>query len=193
MQHEKVGLLGGSFDPIHVGHIHLAIEIKEHFHLDRVLFCPTSRSPFKTHEDVLDPLHRLNMTRLATEDIEGFDVVDYEVKKGGVCYTIDTVKHLKKLHPHFELFLILGEDLLESFHKWKEAEELAQLAPLLVGSREGAVSSSVSSQFLKIPNIEISSTYLRSRLSLNKYCGHLIPAKVLDYIHKHQLYLTYSK
>lgn len=199
---KQVGFLGGTFDPIHIGHLQLAFEAKECFSLDEVLFCPTFTSPFKIHETpAASACHRLKMVSIAIKEIEGFALLEYEISKESVAYTIDTIKFLKKKAPETEYSLILGEDHLSGFFKWKEPEELLRLASLKIASREGFLKKNfleipqkyhalLEEGFFKIHNLEISSTYLRERLSCKNYSKHLIPPKVVDYIHQHQLYLT---
>lgn len=196
MEKLQVGFLGGTFDPIHIGHLQLALDAKEHFGLDQVLFCPTSLSPFKTKNlPFASAQDRFEMVSLAVKDIEGFEVTDLEVKTPGPYYTIDTIKTLKDLHPNWNIHLILGEDHVYSFFEWKEVEELLRLVELKIGSRLGGdigldLPFPISSHnFFKIHNLEISSTYLRERMALKRYCQHLLPVKVVDYITKHELYL----
>lgn len=162
------GFLGGTFDPIHFGHLNLAITLKEAHGLDKILICPAWENPFKTGKKMASPEHRLAMCRLAIEGLKGFEVLDYEVKKGGPSYTIDTIQYLNR-----PLRLLLGDDQLAGFSKWKEAETLKKLAPPLVGSRE---------------TMQISSTNIRERLERGLPCVHLVPYKVLDYIFKNDLY-----
>ena len=190
---QQVGFLGGTFDPIHIGHLQLALEAKERFSFDEILMCPTYVSPFKMEERACaSPEDRLKMVSLAIEGIEGFAVCDYEIAEKKVSYTIDTIRFLKKTYSEKEYYLILGEDHFRSFFKWKEAEELMRLAPLRIGSREGFAESGPFSipreSFFKIHNLEISSTYLRGVIASKRYCKHLIPPKVVDYIHRHRLY-----
>lgn len=190
---EKVGFIGGTFDPIHIGHLQLALEARDCFLLDEVLFCPTYLSPFKVKEGTCASAQdRLKMVSLALEGISGLKVLDYEISQNVVSYTIDTIRFLKKKFPDKEYYLLIGEDHLKNFFKWKEAEELMRLALLKVGSREGFVKSEHFSlpkeSFFKIHNLEISSTYLRESLVSKRYCKHLIPPKVVDYIHQHKLY-----
>jgi nicotinate-nucleotide adenylyltransferase len=194
---KTVGLLGGSFDPVHFVHLNLAICLMESCSLDEVWFIPTSISPFK--EDAppgASSEHRLAMLRIALAPIKKFRILDWEIHETGVVYTIDTVRkiaqdHLLKLH------LLLGEDHLASFHRWKEAEELIQLAPPLIGAREGvetlpSLSSDLREKLksgrVKIPLLDISSTNIRQRLAQKRYCGHLVPAAALEYIQQNHLY-----
>ena len=198
---KKIGFLGGTFDPIHIGHIHLALEAQESFSLDEVLFCPTFISPFKETAPPIALAHeRLHMVKMAVEDIPGLRVIDDEILQKKISYTIDTIRALKEKNPLDDYFLILGKDVVKSFFSWKEAKTLMHLAPLLIGHRgdyrvEEMGFSKEDQQILqkgvfKNHSIEISSTYLRKRLLAGNYCKHLIPSKVLDYILEHGLYLT---
>jgi nicotinate-nucleotide adenylyltransferase len=193
----KAGLLGGSFDPIHFGHLNLAISLLEAHDLDRVLFCPTSRSPFKIEQMPLAPTHRLAMTRRALQGIDVFSLLDWEAQHSGPSYTIDTVKRWKAENPG-ELFLLLGEDQLPHLHHWKEVETLFTLCRPLIASREkqsipanelsAPVQALIAQGRTKSPILEISSTQVRQRLKNGCYCGHLVPYLVLDYIQEHGLY-----
>ena len=186
----KVGILGGSFDPIHAGHLNLAISLKEMCQLDEVLFVPASCSPFK--EDApprASAEHRLKMIQLAIAPIAGFRLIDWEIHAKAPSYTIDTVRRLSE-DRSLKLYLLLGDDQVARFSFWKEAEELVRMAPPLVGSRAGKEANPplLGSQTIKIPVFDISSTQVRERLNKKLPCEHLLPASVLDYIRKHQLY-----
>jgi nicotinate-nucleotide adenylyltransferase len=164
----KVGFFGGSFDPIHFGHIALAVQLMETHKLDEILFCPAFCSPFKLESPpVASPKQRLAMLKLALE-LPQFKICSLEIDRGGPSYTIDTIRELgiKGLH------LLLSDEAAAHLGKWKESEELVRLAPPLIGPRK----------------IEISSTEIRNRLKKNLYCGHLVPAIVLDFIHKERIY-----
>jgi nicotinate-nucleotide adenylyltransferase len=180
---KKTGILGGTFDPVHFGHLNLAISIMEECSLDEVLFVPASLSPFK---EAVPPIasaqHRKEMLKLAIAPIKQFRILDWELQKDGPAFTIDTVRKLAK-DPTLELHLILGEDHLASLHRWKEADELFRLAPPLIGTRGESGGKTIN-----IPSFDISSTQVRDRLSQKKYCGHLVPAAVLEYIDKNKLY-----
>lgn len=190
---KRIGLLGGSFDPVHLGHLNLAINLKESCTLDEVLFVPAGLSPFKQQTPPFAaPHHRLEMLRLAIEEIEGFHLLDWELRELGPSYTIDTVRRLSE-DTHLELHLLLGDDHLSTFHLWKEVEELAKLAPPLIGTREGGTDIEIpGAQKMRIPIFDISSTIVRSRLAERKYCGHLVPLVVLNYIKQHSLYFFCS-
>jgi len=201
---KKIGFFGGSFDPIHNGHLNLAIEIAERHMLDEVYFCTTSQSPFKkAHPPVASKENRRAMVTAAISPLSQFTLLDLEIQKTTFCYTIDTVRQLiaidqqNKAKKHY--FLLLGEDALEHFPEWKEPEELVKLAPPLIGSRDQKaftkpkgispkLLSIIEKGITPIPLLEISSTAIRARLQEGLYCGHLLPAKVWDYIQQHQLY-----
>ncbi len=189
---KRIGLFGGSFDPIHLGHLNLAINLLEQCSLDQVLFCPTTLSPFKTETPAIAAIeHRLEMIRRTIDPIDAFALLDWEAKSGdgGPTYTIDTVRALAQ-DPSQEVYLLIGEDHLDALHRWKDSAELIRLAPPLVASREVSkpAASPLEVTQIKIPLYEISSTEIRERLLEKKYCGHLVPALALDYIYQNQLY-----
>jgi nicotinate-nucleotide adenylyltransferase len=197
MKKKKVGILGGSFDPVHFGHLNLAICLMESCSLDEVLFVPTSLSPFKeTAPPVATAKHRQAMLKVAIAPIKEFRILDWEISALGPTYTIDTVRKISQ-DRSLELHLLIGEDHLAAFHRWKEVEELIQLAPPLIGTRETAdrlsklpadLEKKLRPGCVKIPLLDISSTNIRERLAQKKYCGHLLSATVLDYIQHNHLY-----
>ena len=202
---KRIGLFGGSFDPIHFGHINLALTLSEVYALDEVIFCPAAISPFKganppkaSNED------RKQMVRLAIEPVKSFSLLSTELDREGTSYTIDTIKDvLTQAHAkrqEVDLFLVLGEDALNHFHQWKDVEEILHLAPPLTGTRvvkfppslemfSPLVAGIIRQGMTKIPVMEISSTVIRERLLKRKFCGHWVPATVLEYIYNHKLYL----
>ena len=168
---KKVGFFGGSFDPIHFGHIALAIQLMEIHQLDEVLFCPAFCSPFKTATPPIGTPHeRLAMLKLAL-DIPQFKISTLELDRRGPSYSIETLRALQTEGVKFRL--LLSDEAAAHLDKWKDTQELIKLAPPLVAPRE----------------IQISSTQIRARLKRGLYCGHLIPAKALEYIQNHHLYL----
>ena len=188
---KKVGILGGTFDPIHFGHIHLAVELKEAKNLDEVWLCPAWQNPLKPSKGHLPIEHRIAMVKLATQGVPGFQVIDFESKREGPSYTVETLRELKAVHPENQFFLLMGEDVFHHFNKWQSPEEIKLLAELLVGKRGGVEVESLrrSQVFVAISEIEISSTQIRNRIKKGQYCGHLVPKEVLDYISEHRLYL----
>ena len=189
---KKVGLLGGSFDPFHFGHLNLALSLKEAASLDTVLLVPARVSPFKEERvPRVSGEHRLEMLKRAVAGIKGFEVWDGELKRPGPSYTIDTVRQLLSEFP-CELHLLLAEDHISTFFSWKEADLLIQLAPPLIGmrSKETVFPPCPWGTLIQTPCFEISSTSIRERLAQKKYCGHLLPQPVLEYIQQHQLYAS---
>ncbi|MBS1659073.1 MAG: nicotinate (nicotinamide) nucleotide adenylyltransferase [Bacteroidetes bacterium] len=200
----RIGLFGGTFDPIHCGHLNLALAIAERHQLDRVVFCPAALSPFKEGHPPQAPLSdRAEMVRLAIQSIPYFDLWVNPAQKSGLSYTIDMLKDFIASHEEARepsnIFLILGEDALSQFHLWKEVEEIVYLAPPLTGGRSAEKFFFKSPQlpfledlmrkgFTKIPLMEISSTEIRYRLKEQKPCLQWVPSIVLDYIRAHKLY-----
>ncbi len=199
MQKRKIGLFGGSFDPIHFGHLNLALRLLEAKKLDQIIFCPAHTSPLKKDEPPASSKEaRAKMVALAIAPIKEFSLLDWEINRPPPSYTIDTVRYLRAQaeNQDAQLYLILGEDSLQTLHKWKEIEELMQLAHPLIGSRVGHISTPlapflakvVEAGLVRIPVMEISSTEIRQRLNQNKFCGHLVPQIVVEYILKNNLY-----
>lgn len=192
------GFLGGTFDPIHYGHLNLALEIFERYELNRVFFCPSNHSPGKTQKPFASPAHRLAMVRLAIEPIPAFSLIDLELQRPGPSYTFETIRRLKAQYPEVHFRLILGEDLLQELANWKEIEQLLQLAPPIIGTRHQKLPPTllplppflekIEEGLTLIPLLDISSSEVRERLKKSRYCGHLLPVKVLDYIQQNHLY-----
>ncbi len=189
-----MGILGGGFDPIHIGHIHLALELKEGHRLDEVIFVPAFCSPFKKKSGhKAEAKHRLQMTRLAVHGISGFTVSDWEIRQKKVSYTIDTLLAFQRKGER--LFLLLSEEAAASFSLWKQPEEVVKIASLLIGKR-GKKPVKIPKKFLPyfkkgITNtkiIEVSSTMVRQRMKEGKYVGHFLHPKVLTYIKEKHLY-----
>ncbi len=199
---KKVGFFGGTFDPIHLGHINLALEMLEIHGLDEVFFCPVSQSPHKAEDPpVASKEQRRAMVVAAIAPIPAFTFLDIEIQKTEPVYTIDSIRYLIKMDESKvkKYYLILGEDSFENFHLWKEFEELATLAPPLIGARLSdsdlpskklpkTVSDILKAGLTKTRIMAISATDIRSRLKKKMYCGHLLPDKVWDYINQNGLY-----
>jgi len=191
-----VGFLGGSFDPIHLGHLNLAITIFEQVELDLILFCPALVSPTKQHAPpIASPEHRLNMVRIGLEGLPFCRAYEVELNRPPPSYTVDTIRGIEAE----KIKLIVHEDVAYTLDQWKEAEELLRLAPPLVGSAFGLDGEKLSrlprsmgvtlcAGVYRIPLMDISSTVIRDRLRRGRYCGHLLPEKVVDYIHQNRLY-----
>jgi len=195
---KKTGFFGGTFDPIHFGHINLAIQLAEIHALDEVLFCPAGRSPFKASRPPLAFAEdRIMMVKLAIQEIDAFRVSSIEIQRKGLSYTIDTLRALKESYkPQTQWYILLSEDSLSCFHLWKEPEEIIRMAWPLIGSRSSVrpeippspVREALLEGLTETKQYEISSTDIRDRLKKGLYCGHLVPSKVLEYIAQRRLY-----
>jgi len=200
----KVGFFGGSFDPIHYGHLNMAKTLAAHQGLEKVWFCPARFSPHKLCRTSTPVMHRLHMTSLAIDGIPEFTLLEIEAKRRGPSYTIDTLRELQKKKPaqsrSTQIYLILSDEALPGFFHWKEAEEIVKLAPLLVGSRfyiaknppqfEGSarINQSIVQGWHPTPVFPISSTEIREKIKRGEDCSELVPKKVLDYIYQNNLY-----
>lgn len=191
----KVGILGGTFDPIHFGHINLALEMKERHHLDQIWLIPAKVNPFKLEKKLQPMEHRRKMVELAIEELSDFFLYDVESQREGPSFTIDTLKQLKENHPKAQLRLILSDETAEHFDRWLHPEEICKIAPPLIGTRHfqgenTPIFKGISNTegWTPIRILNISATDIRDRLKSGLYCGHLLPKKVLDYIYSHKLY-----
>lgn len=195
MSEKKVGFFGGTFDPIHLGHLNLAVRIMEMRKLDQIFFSPAHRSPSREKPPpVASPTARLNMLQLALEDLPHCDPYDKELLRPPPSYTIDTIRAMSG-----SLYLVMAEDTAYELAQWKEVEKLLSIASPIVGMRRGidleklstlpqSIRSKVEKGLCPIPAMEVSSTEVRERLKKGLYCGHLLPGKVLDYIHQNGVY-----
>lgn len=189
----RIGILGGSFDPPHMGHLILAEYVRIESGLKKVLFIPASQSPHKLHGPVASDAHRIAMTRRAIRGNRSFAVSDLEVRRGGISYTVDTIETLAGMNPGAELFLILGSDSFADFHTWKSPDVIISKASLLVYPRPGTggkndLEYARHAQFIKAPQIEISSSAIRRRVASGKSIRYLVPETVEQYILTHHLY-----
>lgn len=190
----KAGIFGGTFDPVHLGHLITAQSVLEQRHLDKIIFMPCYVSPHKTGNTTSSPLHRMNMVKLAIEKYASFTLSDYEINKEGVSYTIDTITYLRKSYDEIEL--IIGYDSLVNFESWKEPDKLVELAKLIVMKRNNTGSSTKEKAnrffnnaiLVDTPVIDISSTLIRDRIKNGLPVDFLLPEKVLKYINDNNLY-----
>lgn len=189
---KKVGIYGGTFDPIHLGHLITAQSVLEIRKLDKIIFIPSFISPHKTDKISSAPEHRLKMLKLAIEGISNFDYTDIEIKNENISYTIDTVKKLKRIYKNIEL--IIGFDNLLTFNTWKEPDELLKLVKLLVLRRKLNEEKIKRNRYfdnailVETPLIEIYGTDIRHRVKNHESINFLVPQKVKAYIYKHNLY-----
>ncbi len=187
----RIGVMGGTFDPIHHGHLVAASEVQQSFDLDEVIFVPTGQPWMK--EGVSSAEHRYLMTVIATASNPRFTTSRVDIERGGPTYTIDTLRDLRKLHPDADLFFITGADAVAQIVEWKDVDELWELAHFVAVSRPGHALSirglpeqGVSS--LEVPALAISSTDCRRRVDRGYPVWYLVPDGVVQYISKHRLY-----
>jgi nicotinate-nucleotide adenylyltransferase len=190
----KIGLYFGTFNPIHVGHLIIANHMAEHSDLDQVWMVVTPHNPLKKKSSLLDDYHRLQMVHLATEDFPKIKPSDIEFKLSQPNYTVNTLVHLQEKYPDYEFSLIMGEDNLKSFHKWKNHEVILEHHDIYVYPR---ISSEIENLTFKnhpkihlidAPVVEISSTFIRDNIKKGKNVQPLLPLKVWEYIDHNNFY-----
>ncbi len=188
----KIGIFGGTFDPIHNGHLITAQSVIEFRNLEKIIFIPAYISPHKQNEQAASAQHRLNMIKLAIDNVPFFECSYYEIKQHTISYTIDTLRELKKKYN--EIDLIIGYDNIFQFHTWNEPDEILKLANVVVLRRKSShplefVDKYVEfATFVQTRGIEISATDIRNRVRDNLPIHYLVPKNVEEYIYKNKLY-----
>ena len=182
---KKIGFYGGTFDPIHSGHLNLCYAALESNIVDEIFIVPNFRSPLKSNQPLASFEQRLKMCQLAFEGDQRFKVLDIESTHSS--YTIDTLQELKKNFESDQLLLLIGSDQLDQFPKWKDYQKLIENFTPVVLSR-GECNVLRGMQYQKIPLMEVSSTQIRERLKNKLRIDFLVPSKVVDYIYFHHLY-----
>lgn len=190
----RICLFGGTFDPPHIGHLLIAQTVCEAENFDKILFIPANKPPHKKVNTSLDD--RLAMLNTAVEGNPNFEISDVEIRRGGVSYTIDTVKMVKEEidQENDEIFYLIGSDSLMDFHNWKDPRGILDECQVLVAIRPGFRPSDIPAwilhriQFANIPRFEISSTNIRHRWVENKTIRYMVTLPVWEYIHEHNLY-----
>jgi nicotinate-nucleotide adenylyltransferase len=195
----RLGILGGTFNPPHLGHLVCAQEAYGEVSLDRVLLIPASIPPHKSVEHEPGPEHRLELCRLAVAGDERFAVSDMELQRAGPSFTVDTLKMLSTQAPQDELVLILGGDIAAGLAEWHEPEQVLELATVAIAERRGTTRGAVDrtlaqlrggdrARFFAMPRIGISSTMLRRRVAAGQSIRYFVPDQVEEYIQRHGLY-----
>jgi nicotinate-nucleotide adenylyltransferase len=187
----RIGVMGGTFDPIHNGHLVAASEVADAFDLDEVIFVPTGIPWHK--KAVSSAEHRYLMTVIATAANPSFTVSRVDIDRPGVTYTIDTLKEVGKLYPEADLFFISGADAIAQILVWKDIDKIWPLATFVAVTRPGhklelPQTDSASIEVLEVPALAISSTAVRDRVIEGKPIWYLVPDGVVQYIAKHELY-----
>ena len=197
----NIGIMGGTFSPIHNGHLILSEYIRESINLDKVIFIPTGIPPHKSFKYVLDGQIRKKMVELAIDSNPYFTVSTIEIDRVDTSYTIDTITQLKKIYPKDNLFMIIGADSLLDLHMWKDFKKLITMVDFVVADRHGSNGAKVTnrieelnkmfiSNIIKVdtPIIDISSTMIRENINKGLSIKYLVPEAVEEYIEKNHLY-----
>ncbi|MFP4528092.1 MAG: nicotinate (nicotinamide) nucleotide adenylyltransferase [Candidatus Kapaibacterium sp.] len=199
---DKIGITGGSFNPVHIAHLIIAQRFAEHFSLDSIYFIPAWVSPFKAKDEItIAPDHRVSMLRLAILDNPLFKMDLFEIEQKGISYTLDTIGHMRKSHPGAMLHLMTGTDQAARFDEWKSPEEILSCAKLCVARRPSADSESEMKkienldvfrnhkpEFFDAPLLEISATEIRARTKKGAAIKYLVTPPVEEYIRMNNLY-----
>ena len=199
---KRIGIMGGTFDPIHLGHLILGECAYNEFGLDKVLFMPSGNPPHKKDASGrASNEHRQKMTELAIANNPHFELSLLEMEREGYIYTNETLRILKKAHPDTEYYFIMGADSLFQFHEWRSPQIIADLAVLAVAVRDNVsdealdlrirqVEEMYHARILKmsVPNIDISSTAIRKAIADEKSCRYYVPDSVLEYMENNRLY-----
>ena len=196
MQHscKRIGIFGGTFDPPHKGHLAIAEQAIKQLGLDSVYFVPAYIPPHKQQHSSTTAQHRMRMLKLAVRGRKKYRVSSLELKRGGISYTIDTLKAFKQRFPHIDFVLILGADNLEQFQSWKSPKTILQLSSLAVYKRKGFNCSFQDNPMkftvLKGRMLRLSSTEIRNKIGMGLPIRTLVPHSLVHYIKQHALYST---
>lgn len=201
-EYKKLGILGGTFNPIHVGHLMLAEWAKQEFCLDHILFIPSGCSYMKRENGCKDSQERLEMVRLAIQGRPDFSSSDMEIRRGGFTYTCETIRRLREKHPNTELYFILGADSLFSIERWRHPEEILKNCTLVAAAREGygmqelkAKCRELETHFhgkvrlMEFGAMDVSSSCIRDRIRAGKSIRYLVPESVRVFIEEKKLYV----
>jgi nicotinate-nucleotide adenylyltransferase len=187
----NLGLFGGSFDPVHLGHLMVAQAARAEAALDRLIFLPASRSPFKPARQLAPDARRTHLLQLALAGLPWCEVDDWELRRGGVSYTIDTAREFARRFPHARLFYLIGADNAAGLGQWREPDALAQLVEFLVIPRPGetpVLPAPFRGSWLQGSPTGISSTEIRNRVHQGLTISHLVPPAVAEAIRNYGLY-----
>ena len=189
MKHKRVGILGGTFNPPHLGHLIIAEQVKSQLNLDEVMFIPDYQPPHIDKKTAISDEKRLKMVKLSTMDEPGFKVSDIELRRKGVSYTIDTIKELKLKNPEVDYYFIIGGDMVEYLPKWHRIEELIKLVKFVGVGRPGhSKESKYPIMWVDVPMTDISSTLVRRNVKQGCSIKYLVTPEVENYIHEEGLY-----
>ncbi|NBI05714.1 nicotinate-nucleotide adenylyltransferase [Senegalia massiliensis] len=201
MKIKKIGVMGGTFNPIHIGHLMIAEQSRKKFNLDKVIFIPTGSPPHKDERKLANSLDRYIMTILATSNNNNFIVSDIETNRDGTSYTVDTLELLSKKYNDSELFFITGADSILDIENWRDTDRLLNICTFIAATRPGYNVDNVMDEikkleekynkkisYLTIAPIDISSTQIRKRIFKNETIKYMTPDPVINYIYNKNLY-----
>lgn len=187
---KRLGILGGSFNPIHFGHLVLAEQARELLHLNKIIFVPAYLSPHKEARSLASGQQRYYMVAAATKDNPFFTVSDIELKCGGISYSIETLKQFKLEFADAKLYFIVGADFLKEFSTWKDIDQLKKICKFAIAERPGYSFKHLPKDFreIKWSALDISSSQIRRRIKAKQSIRYLVPEEVRKYIVKQKLY-----
>ncbi|MDR7078014.1 nicotinate-nucleotide adenylyltransferase [Neobacillus niacini] len=187
----KVGILGGTFDPPHYGHLLIANEVLSELNLDEIWFMPNQEPPHKKKSDSVENTDRLQMLELSIEGNSAFKIEKIELERSGPSFTVDTMKILNEQFPNHQFYFIIGADMIEYLPKWHKIDELMELVQF-VGVQRPEYSSETDYpiHYVDIPAFEVSSSMIRKRVNQGMTVRYLLPDRVIDFIREKQLYET---
>lgn len=189
----KIGIYGGSFNPVHLGHLLVAQAAMEELGLDKLFFVPAAQSPFKTENEMAPAQIRLQLLRLALAEKTDCEVDEQEIRRGGISYAIETVRDYAKRFPKAKLFYLIGADNVPTLNKWKESDELAEFVEFVAIPRPGEIAvefpKPFRGQMLKGFPLAISSSQIRARVKAGLLIENLVPPFVADAIHAAKIYV----
>jgi nicotinate-nucleotide adenylyltransferase len=190
---QRIGLFGGSFDPVHLGHLLVAQAAIEELGLNRMFFIPAAQSPFKPENKPVPASSRLQWLRLALAGKTNCEIDEQEIRRGGISYAIETLRDYARRFPKAELFYLIGADNVAKLQEWREANELARLAQFVVIPRPGQAPANLPSPFrgqmLKGFPFDVSSSQIRARVKAGLSIDHLVPPSVVEAICNEKLYV----
>lgn len=203
----KIGIMGGTFNPIHYGHLFMAEQAFEQIGLDRVLFMPSNNPPHKENREIVSNEHRSTMVELAIKGNSHFKLSTMELDRKGITYTVDTLRILNNEYPDTEFYFIIGADSFFNILKWRDPGTIFELCTLLVFERDmvdnikmvehfkylSNIYPNIKIELLSMPTIQISSQNIRERIKDNLTVRYYVPDKVLTYISEHKLYANVGK
>jgi len=185
---KKNGILGGSFDPIHNGHLYIAKKAKELLQLDKVIFVPAARPPHKENQTLTNNNYRLEMITLGIENYPDFIISNIELIRAGKNYTVDTIPILQQLYPNSEFYLIIGADMANDIKNWHRADELLQMVMPVTFERPGYTITNNDVKVLSADLIDVSSTKIRDKVRRDEDISGLVPETVAEFIKDRRLY-----